>query len=250
MSKRIVAIDIGNTAGTVAFYEGGRVKEFKSISRNDIPKYIKKISPGGKDSVFHVVISSVVPKMTHFIKNSIKRIPNTKLWLAGGNLKIKIAHKYKNYNRLGIDRKVNAYGAARMYRLPMLIIDFGTAATYDYIDKKGVFHGGLIIPGPDLSYKALLAKGSLLPKGRNLPTRSKSFPGRDTISCLETGILEGYGAMTDGLIKRFKSKFGTKLRTLATGGLAKVIAPYTETIDIVDPQHTIKSLLALWRDQK
>lgn len=249
MVKRIIAIDIGNTAGTVGFYEGGRLKDFRSIGYNAIPKYVKKIAKSGSNIQCHVIISSVVPKITSFLKSSISRIKWVNIWIAGDNLTLKIAHKYKNYNKLGIDRKVNAYGAIRIYRLPMLVIDFGTATTYDYIDPKGVFRGGLIIPGPTLSYQALLAKGALLPKGRKLPKRARSFPGRDTVSCLEAGILEGYGAMTDGLIRRFKEKFGPKLRVLATGGLAKTIAPYARGIDILDPQHSIKSLLALWRDQ-
>lgn len=248
MVKRIIAIDVGNTAGKVGFYESGRLKAFKSLKYNAIPKYIKKIALSGKKNIYKVIISSVVPKITLFLKNKIGSIPNIQLIVVGINLSVKIAHKYNNYNRLGVDRKVNAYGASKMYQLPILIISFGTGVTYDFIDSKGVFQGGLIVPGPALSYQALLAKGALLPKGRKFPSRAKSFPGRDTVSCLETGILEGYGAMTDGLIRRFKRKFGSRLRVLATGGLATTLAPYAKSIDIVDPKHSIKSLLALWRE--
>ena len=250
MVKRIFAIDVGNTGGTVGFYEAGRLKGFKYIQYSHIPKYIKNIAKSGKSKQYDVIISSVVPKKTRFIKKSLGRLPNLSIQVVGDDLKVKIAHKYRNYNKLGIDRKVNAYGAAQIYRLPILVIDFGTATTYDYIDSKGVFRGGLITPGPHLSYRALLSQGALLPKGRRLPTRTKSFPGRDTVACLEAGILEGYGAMTEGLIKRFKAKFGPKLRVLATGGLARSIAPYAKDIDIVDPKHSVKSLLALWRNHK
>ena len=248
MIKRILAIDIGNTAGTAGFYEAGRLIDFKSLKYNSIPKYAIKCLESGRNSHLDIVISSVVPKITTFLKYKLHNIYGIRLWIAGSNLQIKIRHKYINYNRLGIDRKVNIYGATLIYRLPILIIDYGTAITFDYADAKGVFQGGLIIPGPALSYQALLASGAMLPKGRKFPGKSKSFPGRDTVSCLEAGILEGYGAMTDGLIQRFKSKFGPKFRVLATGGLAATIAPYAKGIDTVDPKHSVKSLLALFRE--
>ena len=147
-----------------------------------------------------------------------------------------------------MDRKVNIYGAIRMYRLPLLVIDYGTAITFDYIDPKGVFRGGMIIPGPETSYRALGEKAALLPKGLSLPKKARSFLGRNTRDCMESGILEGYGAMTDELILRFRKRYGKNLRVLATGGFAGVIAPYAKHIDIVDPKHSIKSLLALWRE--
>jgi type III pantothenate kinase len=149
---------------------------------------------------------------------------------------------------LGVDRKVNIYGAVRMYSLPMLVIDYGTAITFDYIDLKGVFRGGMIIPGPETAYRALAQRAALLPKGLPFPKRTKFFLGRNTRECMESGILEGYGAMTDELILRFRKRYGKNLRVLATGGFAGVLSPFTKHIDIIDPKHAIKSLLALWRE--
>jgi type III pantothenate kinase len=135
-----------------------------------------------------------------------------------------------------------------MYRLPMLVIDYGTAITFDYINAKGVFLGGMIIPGPETAYRALGQRAALLPKGLPLPKKSKSFLGRDTRRCMESGILEGYGAMTDELVLRFRKRYGKNLRVLATGGFAEVLRPYTKHLDIIDPKHSIKSLLALLRE--
>ena len=248
MIKRILAIDIGNTAATIGFYEGGRLLDFGSIYYDDIPKYASKLIRSGNDIYLDVVLSSVFPEITHKVKLSLSEIKHVKIWVVGQNLPIKILHNYNNYIGLGCDRKVNAYGAARMYRLPMLVIDFGTAITLDYIDAKGVFQGGMIIPGPETAYRALGQRAALLPKNLALPTKIRSFLGKNARECMESGILEGYGSMTDELILRFRKRFGKNLRVLATGGFAGVIRPYTSNIDIVDPQHSIKSLLALWRE--
>jgi type III pantothenate kinase len=250
MIKRILAIDIGNTAATVGFYEGGRLINFESMHYDDIPKYAIKCMKSGEKNHLDIVISSVFPKITSFLKSELKRVAGIKLWIVGGNLPLKIRHNYNNYSALGCDRKVNIYGAVRMYRLPMLVIDYGTAMTLDYINPKGVFLGGMIIPGPETAYRALGQRAALLPKNLIFPRKSRSFLGRNTRDCMESGILEGYGAMTDELIQRFRRQFGKNLRVLATGGFAEIIRPYTKHIDAVDPKHSIKSILALWRNRK
>jgi type III pantothenate kinase len=248
MIKRVLAIDIGNTAATVGFYEGGRLLDFGSLYYNDIPKYANKLINSGKKNHLDIVISSVFPKITQKLKSSLGAVKGQKIWIIGKDIPVKIRHKYNNYSELGCDRKVNAYGAIQMYRLPMLAIDYGTAITFDYIDSKGVFQGGMIIPGPETAFRALGQRAALLPKGLRLPGKTKSFLGKNTRECMESGILEGYGAMTDELIARFRKRYGKNLRVLATGGFAGVIRPYTKNIDMVDPQHSIKSLLALWRN--
>ena len=248
MIKRILAIDIGNTAGTFGFYEGGRLIDFRSIYYDNIPKYIEKHRCSGKKSHLDIVISSVFPEITKKIKLSIIHMSGQKIWIVGKNLPIDIRHNYRNYSALGCDRKVNAYGAAKMYRLPMLVIDYGTAITFDYIDGRGVFQGGLIIPGPETAYTALCQRAALLPKDLRLPKRTKRFLGRNTRECMESGVLEGYGAMTDELILRFRKRYGKGLRVLATGGFAEIIRPYTNHIDTIDPKHSVKSLLALFRE--
>ncbi len=250
MIKRILAIDIGNTAATVGFYQGGRLISFKSMKYNDIPRFAIKTVRSGRNHHLDVIISSVFPKITRFLKCKLQNINGVHIGTVGGNFKIKIKHNYINYNRLGVDRKVNIYGAVRMYRPPLLVIDYGTAITFDYIDPKGVFRGGMIIPGPETSYRALCQKAALLPKGLSLPKKAKSFLGKSTRECMESGILEGYGAMTDELILRFRKRYGKNLRVLATGGFAERLRPYTKNIDIIDPKHSIKSLLALWRNSK
>ncbi len=246
--KRILAIDIGNTAATVGFYQAGRLLDFRSLDYNAVPKYVQKCIRSGKYNYLDVIISSVNPKISLFIIRSIKGLSGIRCGSAGLEFPVKINHNYNKINKLGIDRKVNIYGASKIYRLPLLIIDYGTAITLDYIDSKGIFRGGMIIPGPGLAFKALSHRAALLPKTLPFPRKAKSFLGRNPRSCMESGILEGYGAMTDELIRRFRKRYGKNLRVLATGGLAEIIRPYTQLIDTVDPKHSVKSLLLIWRE--
>ncbi|MBI3313884.1 MAG: type III pantothenate kinase [Candidatus Omnitrophica bacterium] len=246
----IILIDVGNTALTYGVYEGGRFLSYGSKVHSNIPKLVKYCTKSGNNKSFNVVISSVVPKITSIIKKSFKRAKGCKVWVAGENLPIPINHKYKEFNKLGRDRAVNLYGALRIHRPPMLVIDYGTAVTFDYLSPQGVFEGGMIIPGPEISFQALLQRAALIPKTIRLPKKSPSFLGRSTYDCIKAGILEGYGAMTDGLIELFRKRFGKNLRVLATGGFAQHLAPYCHSINIKDSKHSLKSLLILFKDYR
>jgi type III pantothenate kinase len=129
----------------------------------------------------------------------------------------------------------------------LLILDYGTALTADFVSRRGVFEGGLIIPGPELSLQALIQRAALLPKKMRLPRRRRRLLGRTTVECLTSGILDGYGAMTDGLAARLGRLAGRPLHILATGGFAPHVAPYCRVRITTDPGHTLKSLWLLYR---
>ena len=169
------------------------------------------------------------------------------MWAIGKNLKVPIRHNYKQINKLGQDRLANVYGAVKIYKPPLLILDYGTALTCDYVSSKGAFEGGLIIPGPEIALSALYERTALLPKV-NFPIKQAAFIGRDPKGCMKAGILQGYGAMTDGLIERFHKRYGKRFQVVATGGLAKAIFPHTAKVDILDPLLTLKSLHQLFED--
>lgn len=246
----LALFDIGNTAITYGLYGGGRFKVVGSALIGDIPKIIQKWSKSGWLSKYDkVVISSVVPQKTAILEKSFKRIKGLRVYVLGRNLKVPLKHNYKNYKKLGQDRIVNLYGAARIYKLPVVVFDYGTAVKADYLDKKGVFQGGMIIPGPEVSFQALIERAALLPKKERLPKKAGAFLGRSTEECLSTGILQGYGAMTDGLIARFKAFYGKDLRVIATGGFAEHLKPYVKSFDVYDPMHSLKSLLVLAKDR-
>ena len=244
----LILLDVGNTAITYGLYQGGRLQASGSFMKNDIPKIVKKWSKNGALNKSKALISSVVPEITSILKKSIAK-KGAKVWVLGQNLPISIKNRYASIKKLGMDRIVNIYGALRMYKPPFVILDLGTAIKADFVSRKGVFEGGMIIPGAELAFQALIQKAALLPKKLRLPSKSKSFLGRSTYDCMATGILEGYGSMLDGLVARFKRHLGKEIRVIATGGFAKTLRPYTHSFDILDTQHSLKSLLIIFKDK-
>ena len=247
-NSTLILFDIGNTAVTCGVYQGGRLLESKSLLFNDIPKFIKICNKSGVNNDYNIVISSVVPKYTQKLKRMLSS--KYRVWVVGENLPVPIKHRYKAVKQLGQDRIVNIYGALRIYKAPLLIIDYGTAITFDYVSKSGVFEGGMILPGPEIAFQTLISRAARLPKKARLPHETASFLGRTTYDCMRSGILEGYGAMTDGLIERFKARYGKNLKVLATGGFARHLKPYAHLFDILDNQHSIKSLILLFKESR
>lgn len=244
----LLAIDIGNSSTSYGLFKGikllaswhGEIDIIPKISRFIISSSINK-------SDIQVIIDSVNPFTYYNLKRRIRSISSkSRPWVVGENLKVKIRHKYIKINKLGSDRLVNIDGAIRRYRCPILIFDFGTATTADVIGRTGVFEGGLIIPGIETSWEALQAKAALLPKLKL--QKSASLLGHDTKSCMTAGALQGFGAMVDGLIQRFRRSYGSRLTVIATGGLANLIRPYLSVPVIVDPNHTLKSLALIYQN--
>jgi len=245
-SNPLFVIDVGNTSLTCGFIKNGRLTRVKTVIHDNIPKFIKKLSSSGIITSYDVIIACVVPKILRFIKNEFNGTSIRKMWVSGENLPIKLNHKYFDLKRLGVDRRVNIFGALRRFGAPCLIFDFGTALTVDYIARNGVFEGGLIIPGPQVALQALAQKTALLPKNLRLPAHAPASLGRNTRDCMKAGILEGYGAMAEGLMTRFKKRYGKNLRVIATGGFSKTVQRYVKGFDVIDPHHTLKSLALLW----
>ena len=247
-AERLLCIDVGNTSVSCGLFYGRRLKRLWHWLTNNIPKIASDIrNIDSNIPIDYALISSVVPKITL----KLGKIIRSKFWVVGGNLGVRIKHNYKPLKKLGADRLVTAYGGMKLYGRPLLILDFGTALTCDYISRQGVFEGGLIIPGPEIAWEALAVRTALLPK-ISFPKGKSRLPvlGRDTRTGMEAGILQGYGALADGLVERFQRRFGRGFRVVATGGLASTIYPYTRRIDVVDPLLTLKSLVEAFQDRK
>ena len=243
----LLCIDIGNTSISYGVFRKDRFNALHYSPTDNIPRLNRCISKIEHSyPIDCALISSVVPKITQKLRKLIKG----KLYIAGQTLKVPIRHRYLSINRLGSDRLVNAYGGMKRYGAPLLIFDFGTAVTCDYVSRTGIFEGGLIIPGPEVSWKGLSEKAAQLPK-IPFPKPSRRLPllGRDTWTGREAGILHGYAAMADGLIEKFQAHFKIRPRVVATGGLAKTIYPYSSRIDILDPLLTLRALVEIFRNQ-
>lgn len=250
MATNLILLDIGNSAVTYGHYQGGRMAKFGSCHHQDIPKLLPKWLKKGGEGQSYVIISSVVPKITQKCLQVARAFSQVPVWVVGRNLSIPLKHKYKSLKQLGADRQVNLYGALQIYRPPFLVIDIGTATTVDYVSAKGVFEGGMIIPGPETAFQALLSRTALLPKSMRFPKKRGSFFGRNTQACLVAGILEGHGAMLEELIRRARHQYGKGLRVIATGGLAQTLKPLVPALGTVDPHLTLKGLLLAYKRRK
>src|SRR5437667_8583593 len=146
---------------------------------------------------------------------------------------------------VGADRLVNTVAAHDRYKGPLIVVDFGTATTLDVVDAGGNYCGGVIAPGINLSLAALHMAAAKLPSVRI--GRTEHVIGKDTVSCMQSGIFWGYIGLTEGLVARIKTEFGAAMRTIGTGGLAPLFAGTTDAIETVDPDLTLWGLRVMYR---
>jgi len=242
-------IDIGNTSITYGVATKGRLTRLESIEINDVPEKVKIYSKSGSKFENIIIISSVVPKNSNFIISELNARGHFKILELGKDINVPIQSKYKNNSKLGMDRKINAFGAVSSKKLPCLVFDYGTALTCDLVDEKGVFLGGLIIPGPITSLKSLLSNTALLPKLFQLKNKPSLPYGRDTNECIQNGVIQAYAAMTDGLIAKLSKQFKKKPRVIITGGFSSFIGKIIHSKAEINPAHTLESMLALYLNQ-
>lgn len=200
------------------------------------------------EEIEDVIIASVVPKIMHSFNNSIRRYIKKEPILVGPGTKTGIAIKYDNPKEVGADRIVDAVGAHYSYGGNILVIDFGTATTFEIIDENGTYHGGCICPGIQICAEALSKNTAKLPEIEIKPT-SKVIES-NTIAAMQSGIFYGYIGTTEYLIDKIKEEFNKDLRVIATGGLGRVVAKYTKKIDIYDPDLTFKGLRIIYEKNK
>lgn len=146
---------------------------------------------------------------------------------------------------VGADRLVNSFAAHERFGGPLIVIDFGTATTFDVVDGEGNYRGGIIAPGINLSLEALYMAAAALPRVDIKPP--PQVIGRDTISCMQSGVFWGYVSMIEGLVKRIQSEYGESLKVIATGGLAPIFAEATDAIEHIDGMLTLRGLMLIYR---
>lgn len=245
----LLAIDIGNTSIKVGFFNKGRLA---SISRiiTKIPakkRYyltsLKKILKGKK--IDAAIVVSVVPEATGVIKNILRKDFNIKAFVVGKNIKVPIKNLYKNPRQVGQDRLVDAYAGLKKYGPGLIIIDFGTAVTFDVISQKGAYLGGIIVPGIETSLSALSNKAALLPK--TVFKEPKTLIGKDTVTSMRSGILFGYASLCEGLVKRIRQEMGNDYKVIITGGHSELISKLCRFRHI-QPNLTLQGLYLLYKN--
>jgi len=233
----LLTIDVGNSTTRFGIFEGEKLKREWVIET----KALYGWEPSIAVSRYPTIISSVVPKADVVLKNKLFR-PQ---FVSARNIKgIKV--KVRNRSEVGADRVVNSLAVYKLYGAPAIVVDFGTATTFDVVSKKGEYLGGAIAPGILLTRDVLHERTAKLPRIEIKPPRS--IIGNSTAEALRSGLLYGYVAMVEGMLLRFKAKVGRKAKVVATGGLAKFIGKYTRGIDIIDEKLTLKGLKLAWQN--
>ena len=191
-----------------------------------------------------VVISSVVPEVNDDIAQAVVDLTGiTPHFFSIADAEGIITIDVESPSQLGKDRLADAIGAARCYGVPAIVIDFGTATTIGVIDENSVFKGGLIIPGVKTSLSALSTRASQLPS--ITIEKPAHFIGRNTLECMQSGILYGTAAMIDGLIDQLSTTLNATPKIIATGGMSKTIVPHCKHQITIDPYLLFKGLMPL-----
>jgi type III pantothenate kinase len=246
MKNIMLAVDIGNTNIAVGLFKGVKLVRKIKIPTNSYYLHGRHLSgicnlAGLKrGDALDIVISSVVPLALSRLIVAFNKITKCNISVIGRDKTVPIKNLYRIKSEVGQDRLVNAFAAKTLYGTPSVIIDFGTAVTFDVLSGKGEYLGGLIFPGIEMSLSGLHKKTALLPKVELRP--ALSIIGRDTVNSMRGGILFGLGAMCDALAVKYRKMLGKKTRIIATGGNASLIKRYSKSIQIVDEDLTLKGL--------
>ncbi|MEO8679437.1 MAG: type III pantothenate kinase, partial [Vicinamibacterales bacterium] len=199
-----------------------------------------------REAINGIVIASVVPPLTGTLNEMAKEYFGREPLMFEPAINGGMPILYDNPAEVGADRVVNAIAALDRYGsgTPIIVVDFGTATTFDAISAKGEYLGGVICPGPQISAEALFQRAARLPK---IDVRKpQRVVGTNTVASMQSGLFWGYVDMVEGLVRRMTAELGGKAIVVATGGLASVVAPESRLIEHVDPELTLRGLRLVW----
>jgi type III pantothenate kinase len=250
----LLVIDVGNTNTVIGVYEDKtllrdwRVRTERNTTEDEFNILaINLFSASGirMEAIHDTIISCVVPPMVAFLdKFCRKYLGHAPHWVnAKSSAGMPIL--YSNPNEVGADRIVNAVAAFHKYRTSLIVIDFGTATTFDTISEKGEYLGGAISPGIKIAAEALFQNASKLPRVELFSQPDRAI-GKDTAGSMQAGIIFGYAGLVDGIVKRIKAEMKTSPRVVATGGLADLMAGVCESIEEVTPTLTLEGLRIIY----
>jgi type III pantothenate kinase len=192
------------------------------------------------------IISSTVPQLSEEWTEMSSRYLGREMLVVGPAIKTGMPIRIDNPREVGADRLVNAVAAYDRVRDTCVVVDFGTAITYDAVSAAGEYLGGIITPGAEISIDALYERAAKLPKVELAPPRS--LIGKSTVDAIRSGIVYGFGGQVDGIVRRLRAELGAHTTVIATGGLAKALVPFVqETIDEVDDLLTLQGLRLIWQ---
>lgn len=242
--KKILAIDIGNTSVALGYFNGKKLVRIYRLATHNLSAAakLKKIFP--MHQIKTAVIASVVPRATQILKRSLIKIYRLKISEAGKDFPIPIKNGYLKPKQVGVDRLINAAAAFHQFKKDLVIIDFGTAITFDVVTQKGEYLGGVIAPGIEISLEALYRKTALLPKIRLV--HCKNIIGRNTVESIRAGCSFGIAGLCERIVYEIKQQRRMKPLVIATGGYAQFISKYLQIIDRVEPHLMLNGIHLSW----
>lgn len=250
----LLAIEQGNTNTMFAIHDGQSwISQWRAAteSTRTADEYVVWLSQLlsmqglGFRAIDACIISSVVPQSLFNLRNLCRRYLGVEPLVIGENAKLGVDVRIDKPSEAGADRLVNAVGASMVYKGPLIVIDSGTATTFDIVGADGAFEGGVIAPGINLSMQALHEAAAKLP--RIAIQRPGKVVGTDTVGAMQSGVFWGYISLIEGLVARIKHERGAPMTVVATGGVASLFEGATDSIDHFDPDLTIRGLLEIHR---
>ena len=242
----LLVIDIGNTNITLGVFDNDKIVQSWRLStehgrtEDEYGIFLKSLlrETNLDTKVTNAVISSVVVQLTERIEIALKKYLGINSLIISHKIKTNVTLKTDNPSQIGADRIVNACAAATLYKSPAIVVDFGTATSFDIVNGKNEFIGGIITAGMKIQAEALSNKTSKLPK-LNIEAPENAI-GRNTIDAMLSGIVRGHAAMIDGLIEECEKELGEKATIIATGGYSAVISKYLKRkFDYINPDLTL-----------
>ena len=250
----LLAIDVGNTQTVMGVYKGDELlvdwrlstdlsrsgDEFWVILRN-----LFREAGLDTDSVEGICISSVVPPLQGMLEDiCAKHFKAQPVIIVEPGIKTGLSILYDNPREVGADRIVNSVAGIHLYGTPLILVDFGTATTFDAVSEKSEYMGGAIVPGITISAEALFQRAAKLHRVELIAP--DKVIGRDTSSSIRSGLIFGYAELVDGMVRRIKSEMGGSPKVIATGGNARIIADHSKEIDVVSNMLTLLGLRIIY----
>ncbi len=250
----LLAMDIGNTHTVIGVYDGRQKKgswRIRTVSDITADEYrvtlntLAKMDSLEPLSIDGAIVSCVVPPLVGAIDELCRGFFAVEPLFVGPGIKTGMPIRYNNPKEVGADRIVNAVAAYEKLRSALIAVDFGTATTFDYVNKAGEYEGGIIAPGVKIAADALFRQASKL--FRVELTAPKRVIAKDTTSAIQSGIVLGYASLVDGMIMRMFDELGFRPKVIATGGLARVICQQTKLVNEIDDDLTMEGLRILYQ---